>query len=236
MPKKSKHVKSSASASVNQRASANSDKNSASVNYKNTIEAEAGVSVSDKYASVGASASAKTGTEASASGGLDGNNAYLEASYSDTTEAHITVDGAVNYEGLGVSVSGDAYAKSGNEALASVEAGQNGLSMAANVSSGSCVGVDGEGTVNLREASATAGAGVSVGEHFEAGGSGEATFKKGKATIGVSGDLAAVVGLEVDVSVTVDTHQIQKDTMNGIAAGTKATKDTGKAIKKIFHF
>lgn len=233
MPKKSKHVKSSASASVNQTASANSDKNSASVNYQNTIEAEAGVSVSDKYASVGASVSAKTGTEASASGGLDGNNAYLEASYSDTTEAHLTVGGVVNYQGLGGSVSGDAYAKSGNEASGSVKAGQNGLSIAANVSSGSCVGVDGEGTIDLREASATAGAGVSIGEHFEAGGSGEARFKNGKATIGVSGDLAAVVGLEVDVSVTVDTHQIQKDT---IAVATKATKDTGKAIKKIFHF
>ena len=228
MPKKSKHVKSSASAK--------SDNKSASVDYQNTIEAEAAVSVSDKYASVGASASVKAGTKASASGGLDGNNAYVEASYSDTTEAHVTVDAAVNYKGFGGSVSGDAYAKSGNEASASVEAGQNGLSMAANVSSGSCVGVDGESTIDLREASATAGAGVSVGEHFEAGGSGEATFKHGKATIGVSGDLAAVVGLEVDVSVTVDTHQIQKDTMTGIAEATKATKDTGKAIKKIFHF
>ena len=46
---------------------------------------------------------------------------------------------------------------------------------------------------------------------FEAGGSGEATFKDGKATIGVSGDVAVLIGLDVDVSVTVDTKQVQKD-------------------------
>jgi hypothetical protein len=34
----------------------------------------------------------------------------------------------------------------------------------------------------------------------------------------------------------VDTDQIQKDTMAELAVATKATKDTGKAIKKIFHF
>jgi hypothetical protein len=63
----------------------------------------------------------------------------------------------------------------------------------------------------LKEVSVTTGAGVSIGEHFEAGGSGEATFKNGKATIGVSGDVAVLVGLNFDASVTVDTKQIQKD-------------------------
>ena len=63
----------------------------------------------------------------------------------------------------------------------------------------------------MKEASVTTGAGVSIGDHFEAGGSGEATFKDGKATIGVSGDVAVLIGLDVDVSVTVDTKQVQKD-------------------------
>ena len=53
---------------------------------------------------------------------------------------------------------------------------------------GSSVGVDGTGTVDLREASVTAGAGVSVGEHVEAGGGGQATFTDGKATVGVNGE------------------------------------------------
>ena len=52
---------------------------------------------------------------------------------------------------------------------------------------------------------------IKINNHFEAGGSGEATFKDGVATVGVSGDVAALVGLEVDVSVKVDTNQIVSD-------------------------
>jgi len=89
--------------------------------------------------------------------------------------------------------------------------GQNGVSAGAEASIGNAVGVDASTTVGLREASGTVGAGVSIGEHLEAGGSGEATFKNGVATIGVSGDVAAIVGLEVDASVSIDTKQIQKD-------------------------
>jgi hypothetical protein len=55
------------------------------------------------------------------------------------------------------------------------------------------------------------GAGVSIGEHFEAGGSASATCNHGVVSVGVSGDVAALVGLDVDVGVSVDTKQIAKD-------------------------
>ena len=75
---------------------------------------------------------------------------------------------------------------------AHVSAGDKGVDVGGNVSCGESVGVDGSATVDLREASVTGGAGVSVGEHFAAGGGGQATFEDGQATVGVSGDVAAL--------------------------------------------
>ena len=196
---------------TNNQAEATSTDKSVSVSYDNTIEASTGISTENENASISVEASAKTGTTANVNAGLDCNNVYAEVKYSDTTEAHVTVDAAVNYEGVGGSVSGDAYVKSGNEMDAHVSAGDKGVDVRGNVSCGESVGVDVSATVDLREASVTGGAGVSVGEHFAAGGGGQATFEDGQATVGVSGDVAALVGLEVDVSVTVDTNQIKED-------------------------
>ena len=107
----------------------------------------------------------------------------------------------------------------------------------------------------------TASGGVTVGDHFEIGGGGKATFENGKATIGVSGDVAALVGLEVDVEMSVDTKQIQKDANiaintvvnetnkiihsdevkqtthaidNGIKETSKAVNKAGNDVKKAF--
>ena len=228
------------------------------VSYDNSIEASAGASVSTDYASAAVEVSAKTGTVASVDAGLDGNNVYANVSYSDTTEAHIKVEGSIGYEGVGAGASVDAYVKQGTEAEAHMSAGENGIAAGASASIGTAVGVDAEGTIGLREASATAGAGVSVGEHFEAGGSAEATFRGGKATVGITGDVAALIGVEADVSVTVDTHQIQRDSEAVAKETTKAAvvvadqtvkvaektgnaitrgaKDLGKKMKKAFRF
>ena len=192
-------------------ASATVSSDSIVLNYDNTLTAEASASIGNEYASIGAEATFKTGTEASFAAGLDGNNVYANVNYSDTTEAHLMANASVEYQGVGASVIVDAYAKSGTEAEAHMMAGEKGVDVGASASIGNAVGVDAEGTVNLREASATGGAGVSVGEHFEAGGSATATFDDGKATVGVSGDIAAFIGVEADVSVTVDSRQITKD-------------------------
>ena len=171
----------------------------------------AGVSTGDENASIGIEVSAKIGTEASVDGGLDGNNVYVEASYSDTTEVHVTVEGQANAEGFGVNGTVDAYAKTGNEASLEVRAGDEGVVANGELSAGSSVGVDGEGTLDLREGSVTAGAGVSVGEQVGIGGGGEATFVDGVATVGVSGEVAVLLGVDVDLSVSVDTNQIAED-------------------------
>jgi hypothetical protein len=214
--------------------------------YDGSVSGSAGVSVGNDNANASVEISAKTGTVASVEAGLNGNNIYAGVSYSDTTEAHLTVSGEVGAEGFGGSGSADAYVKSGTEAEAHLEAGQNGIAAEAGASMGNAAGVDAEGTVNLREASVTAGAGVSIGEHLEAGGGGEATFKDGKATIGVSGELAAGIGLDVDLAVSVDTKQIQQDArvvinqtpkiINTVVHETpKVVNQTPKIINTVVH-
>ena len=192
-------------------AKASSDSHSASATFDNSTTASANMTIGNSNASLDAGVSAKTGTVASASGGLDGKNVYANASYSDTTEIHATATSQVNYKGVGTSTAIDAYAQSGTQVEAHLAAGSNGLAVGGSASSGSFVGVNASNTIAIKEASVTTGAGVSFGDHFEAGGSGEVTYKNGKATVGVSGDVAVFVGLDADVSVTVDTKQIQKD-------------------------
>lgn len=193
-----------------------------------TTKVEASIGASNDYASVEVGASIKTGTEAEFKAGLIDNNIVMEASYSDTTEAHITASASVGTEGVGIGGSIDAYAKSGTEANVGMNIGQNGVSAGAEASIGNCIGVDGEATLGLREVSGTVGGGVSIGEHLEAGGSGEATFKDGVATIGVSGDIAALIGVEVDVSVSIDTKQIIKDAEVVAKVSETTVKETEK--------
>ena len=212
-------------------ATASSNSHSASAIFDNSTTASANMTIGNSNASLDLGVSAKTGTVASASGGLDGKNVYANASYSDTTEIHATATSQINYKGVGTSTSVDAYAQSGNQVEAHISAGANGLAVGGSASSGTFVGVNASNTTAIKEASVTTGAGVSFGEHFEAGGSGEATFKNGKATIGVSGDVAVFVGLEADVSVTVDTKQIQKDAKVVANAVThEVTKDVIKVV------
>ncbi len=210
------------------------NKTSANVSIDNSISAGASVGVSaNKDTSIEVGASVKTGTVATAGAGLDGRNIFVEVSYSDTTEAHLTTDAKVGTHGVGASTSLDAYAKSGSELEASARVGANGANVSAGVSSGSYVGVDAAGTVKARGVSATGGAGVSVGDHFEAGGGAEATFEKGKLNLGVSGDVAVLVGLEVDVSVSIDTNQIQKDAVHLADTAVKTEKVVESEVKHI---
>ncbi len=231
-------------------ASASETPTSASATYDNSLTAEAGVRVGTDDLNVGVGVSAKTGTVAGAAAGLDGNNIFIEASYSDITEAHLTVDATAKIEGCGGSASLDAYAKTGTELEIHAQVGDHGVAAGAEASIGNAVGVDAEGTVALRGVEATAGAGVSVGEHLEAGGSAEATFKDGKATVAIAGDVAALIGVEADVKVMVDTKQVVADAKTVAAASETAAhtvadtsvktadavvsiaKDAGKALDK----
>jgi hypothetical protein len=187
-------------------------KRSVDVSIDNSISACASIGASaNNETSIEVGASVKTGTISSAGAGLDGKNIYIGGSYSDTTECHVTVDASVGSHGVSTDASVDAYAKTGTELEGNMKVGANGAVVSAGASTGSYVGVDAEGTIKARGISATGGAGVTVGDHFEVGGSAEATYTNGKINLGVSGDVAALVGLEVDANVSIDTKQIQHD-------------------------
>jgi hypothetical protein len=199
---------------------------SVNVSVDNSIQAGCSAEVNNSNASIEVGANVKTGTIASAGAGLDGKNVYLDVSYSDTTEAHLTIDSKVDYHGVGGSGSIYAYAKSGTELEMACKVGANGANVSAGASTGTYVGVDAEGTMQMRGVSTSVGGGVTVGDHFEIGGGGKATYEKGKIELGVSGDVAALVGAEVDLGVTIDTKQIQKDAV-------KVGKETEKVCNTI---
>jgi len=156
--------------------------------------------------------------EAYAGAGLDGNNAYVTAGACCIVRAETgaEVGGHISDPygpDVTVGAGGCVYAQSGAKAEVVIEIGQNGVQMAGGAEIGSCVGVEGSVTVQYGPAGGNATAGVTYGEdHFAAGAGGQATYNDGKVTIGVSGDLAAYVGIDgVDVSGSMDFKQLVRE-------------------------
>lgn len=153
------------------------------------------------------------------------------AEYHDVAQASATVSGSAQQEGIGgIGGSATVYAKTGTELEGHVVAGSKGVDVGAGASIGNAVGVDAEITCSNRYTSTTAGAGVSIGEHFEAGGSAQATCDHGVVTVGVAGDVAALVGLDVDVAVSVDTKQIVSDGKEAVHAVEKVAPVVEKTV------
>lgn len=193
------------------------------------ISDETGVSCDNASIKIGGSAGVEMSAEEHLvvdKTGLDAGASYTEVAY---TEA--TVEGSVGADGIAsVGSSATVYAKVGTEVEGHVVAGKNGVDVGAEASIGNAVGVDATVTETTRYTEATVGAGVSVGEHFEAGGSAAATCKHGVVDVNVSGDLAAVIGLEVDVGVKVDTNQIAKDGKEAVHTVEKVVPVVEKAV------
>jgi hypothetical protein len=132
-------------------------------------------------------------------------------SYHDVAHADATVEAGVGEAGFDAGGSVTAYVRSGTEVDERIVAGTHGVDVGAEASIGTAAGVDAGVSGNARYVGGDVGAGVSIGEHFEAGGSAHATCDHGVVSVGVAGDVAAVIGVDVDVGVSVDTHQIAKD-------------------------
>src|SRR5688572_30596698 len=178
--------------------------NSVNVGFDNTIGA--GTSASGGNSNAGGSAyiNGQTGQQANIDAGLDGNNVYVDGGASSMTEGHAGATGQISQNvgpagDAGASAGVDAYAKQGMSAAGSGQAGDQGIAASGDAFAGTAAGVDGTGTIDTGIASTTASGGVSIGEQVGVGGGGEATYKDGTATIGVSGDAAALVGLDVDM-------------------------------------
>jgi len=212
------------SASATAEAKASSEAG-ASASYTSTgAQAQAGAS-----AGVGASAGASVGNEyigcdvrvwvsveavaeAHAGAGLDGYNAYTTAGVNCTVRAEAGAEIGIHAGPAGADANGCVYAESGVKAEVVVEVGMNGYQLEGGMSIGTCVGVEGEGTVTFSGASGTVGGGASYGEdHFEIGAGTQSQFKDGHLRLGIKGEAAAFVGLEVDLSTDIDTTKCIKD-------------------------
>lgn len=147
--------------------------------------------------SVGANASA----EATASLGA---NASIETDYIPAT--------GVNVEG---SVGVSAYAVAGGESDWRFGEGNYGVKAHGGAEAGMAASADGYASGSLAGLGGGAGGGVSAGIMVGASGGGTAMYSDGVLEFGAEGELALLLGAEVDFDITIDT--------NGVA-------DTGKLI------
>lgn len=239
------------------KGAAGTDGNSVNAGFDNTMGAGASIGGGNKNAGGNAYVDGKTGQQANFDAGLDGNNAYAEGGASSMTEAHAGGEGQVSQDAgpigdVGASTSVDGYVKQGVGAEASGQAGEQGVAASGETFAGTAAGVDAAGTIDTGIVSTTASGGVSVGEQVGIGGGGEATYKDGEVTLGVSGEAAALLGLDVDVKqsidvgAAVDTGKATVKAADDVAHGTenvakdigssasKTTKKVGKSIKKAF--
>lgn len=239
------------------QATTSADAKSVNAGYENTIGAGASTGGKDKDASGKVYVNGQSGQQANFNAGLDGNNVYVNTGASSMTEGHAGATGQVSKDAgpagtVGAQASVDAYVKQGVSAQASAQAGDKGVAASGDAFAGTAAGVDGSGTINAGIGSTTASGGVSAGEQVGVGGGGEATYNNGKVSVGVSGEAAALVGLDVDVKQTVDvkaatdtgkaavktadnaaksTENVAKDVGS---SASKSAKKTSKSIKKAF--
>jgi hypothetical protein len=230
------------SASATAEAKASSEAG-AGASYTSTgAQAHAGAS-----AGVGASAEASVGNEyvgcdvrvwvsveavaeTHAGAGLDGYNVYTTAGVNCTVRAEAGGEVSMHAGPAGQSANGCVYAESGVKAEVVVEVGMNGYQLEGGMSIGTCVGVEGESTVTFSGVSQTTGASASYGEdHFEIGAGAQSQFKDGHLRLGISGEAAAFVGLEVDLSTDIDTNKCIKDAVT-VYQTRKAVYETSKQI------
>lgn len=189
----------------------------------------------DMEASIGGSVGIDIGAEIHVE--ADKSGISMEAEYHEVAQASATASGTAEKEGVGISGTGTVYAKIGTEIEGYMDAGKHGVDVGAGASIGDAVRIDAEITESARYVSGTAGAGVNIGEHFEAGGSAQATYDKGIVTVGVAGDVAALIGLDIDVSASIDTNQIVKDGKEVVHIAEKVapviTSTTNKAVNTV---
>ena len=192
---------------------------------------EAGASVGNEYVGcdVRVWVSVEAVSEAHAGAGLDGNNAYITAGVNCTVRAEAGAEVGIHAGPAGADANGCVYVESGAKAEMVVEVGQNGAKLEGGMSIGTCVGAEGQGTVTFSGASGTAGAGVTAGEdHFELGAGGQSQFKDGHLCLGISGEAAVFVGLEVDLAVDIDTNKCIKDAVYAYNEAVKVSKQAEK--------
>ena len=220
-----------------------------------TISASSDTTITEGPVTIDGSISASLVVDqsVSASAGINDNNLQVSVGINNIITASSTASLSASIEYANEGVSGTVTATSGESANLDVSVGQNGAAVDAGASIGSSVGVSGEVTAGVSGVQGTAGAGVSVGEELSAGGSAQATYTDGVIDVGMAGDIAVLLGVDVDVNISIDTNKVTDTANQGITAvesvapvvnntvniasqeTKKVTNKINKGFKKAFH-
>ncbi len=175
---------------------------------------------------LGASVTLETFAGSMMDANLQANQNGLQASVSSQDGVFITMttDASANVQGFGVDANGQVVVMSGSQGSANLQANKNGVAAGAEGTYGSGVNASGSVTQNMRYGSTTTGAGASVGV-VGAGGSVGATTSHGVLNLELTGDLAAGVGLDLDLGVGVNYGQ----SYNDLRSAYNALKQTRQA-------
>jgi hypothetical protein len=165
--------------------------------------------------------------------GLDGNNVSMAAGISYVTRIESGTGVSVYVGPVNADANGCVYTQAGAEATMVIEVGDKGVKLEGGAEIGACIGVEGEAGVSGGGVALTTGAGTSWGSnHFGVGGGGTATFSDGVVALGVSGDVAAFVGVEFDVAISIDTNKVLKESIMVYNQTSKLVNKTEDLAKK----
>lgn len=164
----------------------------------------------------------KVSIEVTASSGINIDNAisvnenYVVIDCDNSIGTQVAVNGNAQISdqktGLGLSCDGSLVMKEGLFTEVNIKAGSDGIDAQADLSLGASVGVEGQTTVETQYTSTTIGAGTSIGDELALGGGLKANYDHGKINLGVNGDVSVGLGLEVDVSTSLNINKIAQDT------------------------
>ena len=191
-------------------------------------EVEITIENTNTVGSVSETLEAQTGIFINAEAGVTDTDISVSASLAEGDKASVTVNIEVSDQATGCAVNAAVTVQSGVFVDASVQAGAHGIAADANASIGSSVSVDGSVTESNEYSSTTLESGISIGEQLSIGGGGETTYSKGV----VSGDVAAIVGVDVDVSTSVNIRNIASDVVADSAKITHLVAGAKNTIKK----
>ena len=199
------------------------------------IDAKGSVSAHANLGTVSESAEASVGEHHGQYSGSIGASAQASASAGVSAKGSITADTAFGDIPL---ASGGASAHVGAHAGASAHAsgsiGDQGVSAQWGAHAGAGVSANADGHYSLLDGliSGSAHAGVSAGPEIGTSGGFHATDHDGDISVGVSGDVAAALGLHGGGNININTNGIGQDISNGIAA---IGNDISNGIQDVEH-
>jgi hypothetical protein len=140
------------------------------------------------------------------SAGPDG--LVLSGSVAAKAALEVEASQSIRYGTVGVTstVSASVYAEAGAYAVAQMN--NHGVELGGGAFAGAGVGFEASGTVEAGGVALTGGASATIGLQVGFEGAGHATYEDGIVSFGVTADLAFLLGVKIDMNVTIDVDTV----------------------------